>query len=85
MAVAKARAIAAQVWSDYQQGAFKRSLMAYQPLIKGKEVGLLDALRMRTETTRKAPAIHAHKLLERFGKLIRASSEIRRSRICSRC
>ena len=45
VAVAKAHAIAAQIWSDYQQGVFDRSLMAYQPLINGKEVGLLDALR----------------------------------------
>ena len=41
VAVAKAHAIAAQIWSDYQQGTFDRSLMAYQPLLNGKEVGLL--------------------------------------------
>ena len=28
VAVAKAHAIAAQIWSDYQQGSFDRSLMA---------------------------------------------------------
>ncbi|NDD68474.1 MAG: site-specific integrase, partial [Synechococcaceae bacterium WB9_4xC_028] len=43
VAVAKAQAISAQIWSDYQQGTFDRSLMAYQPLINGKEVGLLEA------------------------------------------
>jgi hypothetical protein len=42
VAVAKAPAIAAQIWSNYQQGSFDRSLMAYQPLIGGKEVGLLQ-------------------------------------------
>ena len=36
VAVAKAQAKAAQMWSDYQQGTFDRSLMAYQPLISGK-------------------------------------------------
>ena len=40
MAAAKAHAIAAHIWSDYCQGTFDRSLMAYQPLIGGKEVGL---------------------------------------------
>jgi hypothetical protein len=35
VAVAKAYAIAAQIWSDYCQG----TLMAYQPLINGKEMG----------------------------------------------
>ena len=39
MAVAKAYAIAAQIWSDYCQGTFDRTLMAYQPLINGKEMG----------------------------------------------
>ena len=39
VAVAKAHAIAAQIWSDYQQGVCDRSLTAYQPLIGRKEEG----------------------------------------------
>jgi hypothetical protein len=65
VAVAKAHAIAAQIWSDYQQGTFDRSLMAYQPLINGKEVGLLEALRVRAESKRQAAATHAYRLLQR--------------------
>jgi integrase len=75
VAVAKAHAIAAQIWSDYQQGTFDRSLMAYQPLINGKEVGLLEALRVRAETKRQAAAIHAYKVLQRYGKPIRTRSD----------
>ena len=75
VAVAKAHAISAQIWSDYQQGSFDRSLMAYQPLIGGKQVALLEALRVRAETKRQAAAVHAHKLLERYGKPIRNRSE----------
>jgi len=71
VAVAKAHAIAAQIWSDYQQGTFDRSLMAYQPLINGKEVGLLEALRIRADTKRQAAAIHAYRVLQRYGKPIR--------------
>jgi len=71
VAVAKAHAIAAQIWSDYQQGTFDRSLMAYQTLINGKEVGLLEALRVRAETKRQAAAIHAYRVLQRYGKPIR--------------
>ena len=67
MAVAKAHAIAAEIWSDYCQGTHDRSLMAYQPLINGKEVGLLEALRVRAETKRQAAAIHAYRLLQRYG------------------
>jgi len=51
VAVAKSPAIAAQIWSDYCQGTFDRSLMVYQPLIGGKEVGLLEALRVGGEQT----------------------------------
>ena len=51
VAVAKAHAISAQIWSDYQQGSFDRSLMAYQPLVNGKQVALLEALRVRQKQT----------------------------------
>ena len=69
VAEAKANAIAAQIWSDYHQGMLDRSLMAYQPLIKGKQGGLLQAVRVRAECKRKAAAIHAHKLLARLEQL----------------
>ena len=75
VAVAKAHAIAAQIWSDYQQGSFDRSLMAYQPLVNVKQVGLLVAVRARAESKRQAAAIHAHKLLERYGQPIRTRSD----------
>ena len=52
VAVAKAQAISAQIWSDYQQGCFDRSLMAYQPLVDGKQVCLLEALKARAEQKR---------------------------------
>ena len=75
VAVAKAHAIAAQIWSDYQQGSFDSSLMAYQPLVNGKQVGLLEAVKVRAESKRQAAAIHAHKLLEHYGKPIRNRSD----------
>ena len=75
VAVARAQAISAQIWSDYQQGSFDCSLMAYQPLVKGKQVGLLEALKARAEQKRQAAAIHAYKLLERYGKPIRTRSD----------
>ena len=59
VAVAKAHAIAAQIWSDYQQGSLYRSLMAYQPLVDSKQVGLLEASRERAESKRQAAAIHS--------------------------
>ena len=75
VAVAKAHAISAQIWSDYQQGTFDRSLMVYQPLVEGKQFFLLEALRVRAETKRQAAAIHAYRLFERYGKPIRNRSD----------
>ena len=75
VAVARAKAISAQIWSDYQQGTFDRSLMAYQPLINGKEVGLLEALKARAESKRQAAAIHAYRVLQRYGQPIRNRSD----------
>ena len=75
VAVARAQAISAQIWSDYQQGTFDRSLMAYQPLVEGKQVCLLEALRVRAEQKRQAAAIHAYRLLEGYGQPIRTQSE----------
>ena len=75
VAVARAQAISAQIWSDYQQGSFDRSLMAYQPLVEGKQLCLLEALRVRAETKRQAAAIHAYRLFEQYGKPIRNRSD----------
>ncbi len=75
VAIAKAHAIAAQIWSDYQQGTFDRSLMAYQPIINGKEVGLLEAVKARAEEKRQAAAIHAYRVLKRYEKPIRNRSD----------
>ena len=50
--------------------------MAYQSLVDGKEVGLLEALRVRAESKRQAAAIHAHKLLERYGQPLRTRIDV---------
>ncbi len=49
--------------------------MAYQPLTGGKQVELLEALRVRAEEKLQASAIYAHRLLERYGKPISTRSD----------
>ncbi len=44
VAVARAQAIAAEIWSDYQQGELDWSLSRYKPLVEGKDPELLKAL-----------------------------------------
>jgi hypothetical protein len=48
--------------------------MAYQPLINGRKVELVQALRVRAETKRQAAATHAYRLLQRYDKLVRNNS-----------
>lgn len=68
LAMARAQAIISQIWRDHQQGKFEHSLMAYQPIAGGKEVVLLEALWARAESKRQADAIHACRLLQRYGQ-----------------
>ena len=76
VAVARAQAISAQIWSDYQEGTFDRSLMRYMPLVNGHQVGLLEALQANAEQTRQARAIHAHRVVQRYGRPLRNRSDV---------
>ena len=76
IAHAKATAIAAQIWCDYQQGILDASLHSYQPAVKGKEVGLLDALSKKAEQSRQSSVIHAYRLLLAYGKPLKRRSDV---------
>ena len=49
VAQAKAHSISAEIWSDFEQGQLDWSLSRYQPLLEGKDLDLLDALRVLME------------------------------------
>jgi hypothetical protein len=51
-AVAKAQALSAQIWSDFQSGSFDTSLRVYQPLVNGSDLALLERLRINAEIRR---------------------------------
>jgi len=76
VAVARAQAISAQIWSDYQEGTFDRSLMRYLPLVNGEQVGLLEALQANAEKTRQARLIHSARVVKRYGKPLRNPSDV---------
>jgi integrase len=68
VAVAKAQALSAQIWSDYQSGSFDSSLRIYQPLVNGSDVALLERLRINAELRRQKRAIHAYRVVKRYGR-----------------
>jgi len=75
VAVAKAQALSAKIWRDYQSGSFDRSLRIYKPLINGHDLALLERLRINVETRRQKRAIHAHRVIKRYGKTLKSLSD----------
>jgi len=73
--VAKAQALSAQIWSDYQSGAFDASLKIYQPLVNGNDVALLERLRINAETRRQKRAIHAYRVARRYGRSLKSLAD----------
>ena len=71
-AVAKAQALSAQIWSDYQSGAFDPTLRIYQPLVNGNDVALLERLRANAEMRRQKRAIHAYRVMKRYAKSVKS-------------
>ena len=74
-AVAKAQALSAQIWSEYQSGTFDRSLRVYQPLVNGNDVVLLERLRLNAEMRRQKRAIHAYRVVKRYGKPLKTFTD----------
>ena len=75
VAVAKAQALSAKIWSNYQSGSLDRSLRIYQPLINGHDLALLERLRINAETRRQKRAIHAYRVIKRYGKPLKSLSD----------
>lgn len=76
VAVAKAQALSAQIWSDYQSGGFDKSLRIYQPLVNGSDVALLELLRVNAEMCRQKRAIHAYRVGRSFGRSLKSLTDI---------
>ena len=77
VAVAKAQALSAQIWSEFQSGSFDTSLRIYQPLINGHDVALLERLRINAELRRQKRAIHAYRVVKRYGRSLKTLSDTR--------
>lgn len=73
--MAKAQALSAQIWSDYQSGTFDRSLRAYRPTTNGFDVALVERLRALGEQNRHRRTIHAYRLAKIYGKQFRSRSD----------
>lgn len=76
IAVAKAQAISAEIWSDYLQGTLDWSLNRYKPLVEGKDPELLNALEELMLRKRQGRTTHAYRVLRRYGGALRSEGEV---------
>lgn len=77
VARARALAISAEIWSDFQQGDLDLTLNRYRPLVDGKDLDLLDGLKQLMERTKQGRVIHAYRSVLRFGSPLKTTQEIR--------
>jgi integrase len=76
VARARAQAISAEIWSDYQQGTLDWSLSRYKPLVSGQDPELLKALEDLMLRKRQGRTTHAYRVLRRYGGALRSEGEV---------
>jgi len=75
-AVAKARALSAQIWSDFQSGELDLTLRKYQSEEEVANVDLVKALQALAERQPYGRVLHACRVLERYENPIRSAPEV---------
>ncbi len=78
VAIARAEAITAEIWSDDQQGDLDLSLNRNRPLVDGQDLDLIEALKQLMEQTKQGRVIHAYRPVLRFGSPLKTTLEVRR-------
>ena len=83
VAVARAQALSARIWSDAKAGSLDLSLKRYRDSVISPageemtaELPLEEVLRVKAERSRQAVVIHAHRMLLRFGAPLRTAAEV---------
>ena len=83
VAVARAQALSARIWSDAKAGSLDLSLQKYRVSVisaAGEEISselpLEEVLRVKAERSRQAVVIHAYRTLLRFGAPLRTAAEV---------
>ena len=75
VAVARAQAISAEIWSDIQRGDLDPSLSRYRPQVEEEESDLLRGLKHLMESKRQARVSHAYRTVQRYDRSIRTRTE----------
>lgn len=76
VAQARAQAIAAEIWRDYQEGNLDWSLNRYKPLVNGQDPELLKGLEELMLRKRHGRTTHAYRLVRRYGGGIKTPAQV---------
>jgi hypothetical protein len=76
VAVARAQAIAAEIWRDYREGNLDWSLCRYKSLVNGQDPDLLAAMEDLMLRKRQGRTTHAYRVVRRYGGGIRTPAEV---------
>jgi len=71
-ALAKAQALSTKIWGDFQSSTFESSLRIYRELSQGQDAALVERMKVNAGTHRQERAIHAYRMVERYGKALRS-------------
>ena len=76
MAQARALAISAEIWHDYQQGNLDWTLSRYKPLVDGQDPELMAAMEELMVRKRQGRVTHAYRVLKRFGGPLKTDADV---------
>ena len=84
VAVARAQALSARIWSDAKTESLDQSLRRYRDSViraageeMAAELPFEEVLSVKAERSRQAVVIHAHRTLLRFGAPLRTAAEVK--------
>ena len=76
VARARAQAISAEIWSDFQQGTLDCSLCRNKPLVSGQDPELVKALEDLMLRKRQGRTTHAYRVVRCYGGALRSEGEV---------
>ena len=76
VAQARAKAISAEIWRDYQMGTLDWTLNRYKPLVDGQDPELLAAMEELMVRKRQGRVTHAYRVLKRFGGPLKSDGDV---------
>ena len=76
VAQARAKAISAEIWRDFQMGTLDWSLNRYKPLVNGQDPDLMKGLEDLMVRKRQGRVTHAYRVIKRYGGAFKTDADV---------